>query len=67
MTTKPTLTVDCPNCQAPVAWTEQNAERPFCSKRCKDSDFIDWAEEEKRISGNSLYDDVFSDSDLEGR
>lgn len=57
-------TLQCPNCKETVQWSDDFPFRPFCSKRCKDSDFIDWANEEKTIAGNSIYDDVFSDSDL---
>lgn len=56
--------VNCPNCQASIEWTEQYPERPFCSTRCKNNDFIDWANEEQRIAGSSNYDDIFSESNL---
>lgn len=46
------LVVPCPNCGAAVAWGEQSPHRPFCSPRCRDTDFIGWAKEEKRIEGD---------------
>lgn len=58
-------TVRCPTCKAPTPWNPDNPFRPFCSETCKNKDFIDWANEEKNIPGNSVYDDVLSD-DLEG-
>ncbi len=56
--------VDCPTCQTIIEWSERYPDRPFCSKRCKDRDFIDWANEEQRIAGSGSYDDIFSDSDI---
>lgn len=61
---KPALTVDCPNCQQSIEWTDQYPERPFCSTRCKNNDFIDWANEEQRIAGSPNYDDIFSESNF---
>lgn len=65
-TEKKTLVVECPNCGNQVRWTADNEQRPFCSRRCKDADFIDWAEEKRSIAGSSSYDDVFSDGDMSG-
>ncbi|ROR94770.1 hypothetical protein EDC56_3913 [Sinobacterium caligoides] len=56
--------VNCPSCQQPTPYSRDNASRPFCSKRCKDADFIDWSNEERTIQGSSVYDDVLS-GDLE--
>ncbi|MBT8151937.1 MAG: DNA gyrase inhibitor YacG [Gammaproteobacteria bacterium] len=61
---KPPL-VDCPNCAAKVVYNKDFPFRPFCSKRCKDADFIDWAHESKRIKGNASYDDLFSEREEE--
>lgn len=60
------LTVACPGCGADVQWREDNPWRPFCSQRCKDGDFISWANEEQVIPGNSQFDDLLS-GDLEER
>jgi len=56
-----TLTVDCPTCGAPVEWSEKNANRPFCSDRCKLIDLGAWAAEEHAIPGNELEDDLYSE------
>ena len=45
-----TLTVNCPNCSATVAWNESSEYRPFCSKRCQLIDLGDWATESNKIS-----------------
>lgn len=60
--TKQPLIVNCPSCQAEVEWTEDTAHRPFCSLRCKRVDFIDWANEEHKIPGDSSYDDLLSEA-----
>jgi hypothetical protein len=41
--------VICPSCGKSVAWTEQNAWRPFCSERCKLIDLGAWAAERYRV------------------
>jgi endogenous inhibitor of DNA gyrase (YacG/DUF329 family) len=53
--------VKCPTCEADVQWGQQSPFRPFCSSPCRDKDFIGWANEEKMISGSSVYDDILSD------
>ena len=47
--------VNCPNCQKLVDWTEQNKFRPFCSERCKLIDFGEWATEKHSIAGESFF------------
>lgn len=59
------LSVDCPNCKAVVIWNDKAPHRPFCSQRCKDGDFIGWANETKIIAGSAVYEDIFSD-EIEG-
>ena len=61
---KPALSVDCPSCKTSIQWTEKFPDRPFCSVRCKNNDFIGWANEEQRIAGSASYDDIFSEGDL---
>ena len=61
MNDKKPLIVKCPRCGAEVIWGEQSPHRPFCSERCRNQDFIDWAKEEHRIGGDANYDDVLSD------
>jgi hypothetical protein len=58
---QPPLTVKCPTCHAEIIWSEANPNRPFCSERCRNKDFIDWANQERRISGDNDYDDLLSD------
>lgn len=53
--------VKCPACGTEVAWSKENPNRPFCSSRCKDKDFIAWANEEQVIAGSSDYDDILSE------
>ena len=54
----PSLTVQCPTCQADVVWGETFPHRPFCSKRCQLVDFGEWANENHRIVGDD--NDIFS-------
>ena len=63
---KTPLVVECPTCHSKVEWLEKNESRPFCSERCKNSDFIDWANEEHKISSNPDYDDFLSGDILPG-
>lgn len=56
------LVVKCPVCQAPVEWTEAASHRPFCSERCKSSDFCAWANEEHVVPGDEEGPDYFSES-----
>lgn len=48
MSTSPRV-VSCPTCRKPVAWTEQNPYRPFCSARCRQIDLGAWASEAYRV------------------
>ena len=50
--------VKCPTCGQPVAWTTEQAFRPFCSERCKMCDFGEWVMEEKKIAGESVLLDL---------
>lgn len=58
---KKTLTVKCPTCGAEVVWEPASEFRPFCSARCKNRDFIGWANEENKLGGDTDYDDLLSD------
>lgn len=64
MTSQKPTTVKCPKCEIQVEWIESNQYRPFCSERCKNSDFLSWANEEHHIPGSPTYDDLLS-GDLE--
>lgn len=55
------LTVKCPGCGTEVIWSEASASRPFCSERCRNQDFIGWANESHSIPGDSDFDDLLSD------
>ena len=61
MTSNKPIVVKCPGCGADVEWSEASEYRPFCSARCKNKDFIDWATEQQRIGGDASYDDLLSD------
>ena len=41
--------VRCPICGKPVAWTESQRFKPFCSERCKLIDLGEWAAESYAI------------------
>jgi hypothetical protein len=41
--------VNCPTCNAPVAWAAENRWKPFCSERCKLIDLGQWATEKYRV------------------
>jgi endogenous inhibitor of DNA gyrase (YacG/DUF329 family) len=49
-------TVNCPTCQTSVQWNDGFPERPFCSVRCKQIDFGDWATERYSIAGEPCLD-----------
>lgn len=36
----------CPVCATPVLWTALADYRPFCSRRCQETDFLKWARSE---------------------
>lgn len=61
MTDKSPLTITCPTCKTPIEWSTDNPHRPFCSDRCRNKDFIAWANEEAVIKGNAIYDGVLSE------
>ena len=48
------MKVNCPTCKKEVEWTKENLHRPFCSKRCQLIDLGEWADEEKRIKGETV-------------
>lgn len=45
--------VNCPTCKKSVVWNEQSHYRPFCSQRCQQIDFGEWASENYSIPGAS--------------
>ncbi|MDX9873380.1 MAG: dephospho-CoA kinase [Spongiibacteraceae bacterium] len=58
--TEKRLTVNCPGCGAKVTWGPASPFRPFCSERCRNEDFIGWAEGERVIPGDPTFDDLLS-------
>ena len=63
-TTPKTLELKCPSCSTKIYWSKDFPYRPFCSKRCQQVDFGDWAFEKNRVAGDDNYDDLLS-GDLE--
>ena len=59
---EPSRIVACPTCKKPVHWAKSSPYRPFCSERCRLIDFGAWADESNVIPGDSVYNDVDSDS-----
>lgn len=55
------LTVNCPACRKAVEWSEAFPERPFCSTRCRQHDFLGWVNEEHRVAGDPEDADLFDD------
>ncbi len=55
------LAVKCPTCGTDALWSAQNPHRPFCSERCRNKDFIDWANEQHRIAGDNDYNDLLTE------
>ncbi len=53
--------LNCPTCKKPVQWTEAFPFRPFCSKRCQQIDFGDWAMERHGIPGEPALDEERGD------
>lgn len=60
------LTVNCPSCGVKVVWASTLRSRPFCSERCRNQDFIGWADQQHIIPGDPTFDDLLSD-DLQPR
>lgn len=52
--------LNCPTCAKKIEYTEQYPYRPFCSERCQLIDLGEWADEQHKIKGSSIYNDVLS-------
>jgi endogenous inhibitor of DNA gyrase (YacG/DUF329 family) len=52
---KPTI-VQCPTCKTSLEWSDKQPYRPFCSQRCQQIDFGDWAKESFAIAGEPALD-----------
>lgn len=48
------MKVNCPTCKTELEWSKENIYRPFCCKRCQLIDLGEWADENKRIKGESV-------------
>lgn len=49
--------VNCPQCGTPTPYSSANAERPFCSKRCRMIDLGEWASEGYQIAAEPELDE----------
>lgn len=58
-------TIQCPNCQKPVEWSNQFPFRPFCSERCRMIDLGSWADNSYAIPVNTPVDTEGSESENE--
>ncbi|WP_460048524.1 DNA gyrase inhibitor YacG [Sessilibacter sp. MAH2] len=55
------IKLPCSTCKKEIEWSDKFPHRPFCSERCKLIDLGEWASENQRIPGSSVYDDLLSD------
>ena len=53
----------CPTCQVTIEWNDKFPYRPFCSHRCQQIDFGDWATEQYRVAGDSEVAKNLEDED----
>ncbi|OYT99153.1 MAG: DNA gyrase inhibitor YacG [Burkholderiales bacterium PBB1] len=53
----PERIVRCPGCGGDSVYAASNLFRPFCSARCKNSDFGAWASEGYRVATSTAPDD----------
>jgi endogenous inhibitor of DNA gyrase (YacG/DUF329 family) len=61
VSTSKVIKLNCPTCQKEIEYSDKYPFRPFCSERCKLIDLGEWAAENHKIEGSSVYDDVLSD------
>ncbi len=59
------MTVKCPTCRKAVAWNGQSPYRPFCSHRCQQIDFGEWAAERHSIPGEEFSPDCEDDGSFD--
>lgn len=57
--------IACPLCGKKNTWVDQNKFRPFCSERCKLIDLGEWADEKRRVPGESVNPNPSNDEDQE--
>ena len=53
--------VRCPNCGGDSMYAASNPARPFCSERCKNTDFGAWASESFRVPTPLSQDELEMD------
>ena len=51
------LMIRCPHCGAMHLYRTEDNFRPFCSERCKLLDLGQWASDEMKFEGPSLFED----------
>ncbi|MDA8782886.1 DNA gyrase inhibitor YacG [Porticoccaceae bacterium] len=56
--------VQCPTCKTNIEWSGKYPQRPFCSQRCQQIDFGDWASETFSIAGQPVIDPDLMDPDM---
>jgi hypothetical protein len=61
---KKTTIVQCPNCKTSIEWSDKHPHRPFCSQRCQQIDFGDWAKESFAIAGEPALGSKLMDDDF---
>jgi len=54
------LKVDCPTCKKQVIWNDKFEYRPFCSHRCQQIDFGEWASESYSIPTAITEEDLYN-------
>jgi endogenous inhibitor of DNA gyrase (YacG/DUF329 family) len=52
------MTRACPICGDPAAPAPGNAHAPFCSRRCKDRDLLQWLGEGYRVAGAPIDEEA---------
>lgn len=57
--------VRCPSCGRMTRYDQSNADRPFCSSRCKTMDIAQWAEESFRIPATESSPGASTDDEEE--
>ncbi len=48
------MKIKCPRCQKETEYSQENAFRPFCSKRCRDIDLGNWVEGQYAVPGEKV-------------
>tara|TARA_B100001175_G_scaffold57317_1_gene46264 strand:+ start:451 stop:633 length:183 start_codon:yes stop_codon:yes gene_type:complete len=48
--------VKCPECGNDSEYSPKNEYRPFCTRRCQLLDLGAWASEDRKITGQEVFD-----------